>query len=331
MTYEELVERLRLDLMTNSDVSMQGATNHDWISWAIIGIIALFFIIAIIKSIFTVEQQWFKIVERFGKFRKIGHAGLNFKVPFIDRIAGDDTLAVQQLTFDVETKTLDDVFVIVKLSVQFFIIKEKIFDAFYKLDDPENQIKAYVFDIVRQAIPALELDEVFAKKDSVALEVKKNLDSVMDDFGYEILQTLIIDIEPASNVKDAMNEINAQKRLRIAASEQGEASKILKVKEAEAEALSKKLQGEGIANQRAAIIEGLKKSVEDFGAAVKDSSPKEVMALVLMTQYFDTLKEIGGASKSNVLMLPSSPDGLAIIMEQIQKAIIVGNEAKRND
>ena len=238
---------------------------------------------------------------------------------FIDNKSSAISLRILQLDVDVETKTKDDVFVIAKVAVQYQIIQEKAYDAFYKLNNPRGQIMAYVYDVIRQEIPKLELDDVFAKKDDVALAVKKELSETMYEFGYLIVQALLTDIDPARDVKNAMNEINAQKRLRIAANEKGEADKILRVKAAEAEAQSKKLQGEGIANQRKAIIDGLKQSVEDFGKAVEGATPQDVMNLVLITQFFDTIKEIGGQSNSNTLMIP---DGMAGFMEQIKMSMM---------
>lgn len=293
----------------------------------LVSVIFLILLIVCIQfSVFTVGQQTFKVVERFGKFTKICNSGLNFKIPFFDWVVGSDTFRIQQLDVPVETKTKDNVFIILKISVQFNILKEKAFDAFYKLDNPEPQITSYVFDVVRAKVPTLDLDDVFEKKDEIASSVTSELKETMDDFGYFIVQALVTDIEPDEKVKQAMNEINAQQRLRIAATEKGEAEKILLVKAAEAEAESKRLQGEGIANQRKAIIQGLKESVEEFEKVIAGASPQDVMNLVLMTQYFDTLKDIGGSSKSNVVLIPSSPDGVQDIAAQIQKALIVANK-----
>jgi regulator of protease activity HflC (stomatin/prohibitin superfamily) len=216
---------------------------------------------------------------------------------------------------------------VIKVSVQYNIIRDKAYDAFYKLVDAGPQITSYVFDVVRAKVPALLLDDVFEKKDEIANSVTAQLKDTMDDFGYFIVQALVTDIDPDAKVKESMNEINAQQRLRMAANEQGEAHKILQVKQAEGEAESKKLQGEGIANQRKAIIDGLKKSVEEFGEAIEGTTAKDVMNLVLMTQYFDTLKEVGASAKATVLLIPSSPDGMSNFADQIQKAIIVGNKA----
>ena len=290
----------------------------------IIVIVALIFLAFF--TFFTVEQQTFKVVERFGKFNKICTPGLNIKIPFIDWVAGKDTFRIQQLDVPVETKTKDNVFVNVKVSVQYHIIKEKAFEAFYKLESPEPQITSYVFDVVRANVPTLDLDDVFEKKEEIASAIKRELKETMDDFGYLIVQALVTDIDPDAKVKESMNEINAQRRLRIAAAEKGEADKILRVKEAEAEAESKKLQGQGIAEQRKAIVDGLKDSVEAFSQAVEGSTAQDVMSLVLMTQYFDMLKDVGGSSQSNVIMIPSSPGGMDGISQEIIKAITASSK-----
>jgi len=318
MNYQQLLEKLRHDL-PKSVIPAAGWSVGDWIFY---GILALFALITLWQCFFTVQQQTFKIVERFGKFKKMCNAGLWFKVPWIDWIAGKDTFRIQQLDVPVETKTKDNVFVIMKISVQYHIIKDKAFDAFYKLEDPEPQITSYVFDVVRAKVPTLLLDDVFEKKDDIASSVTNELKDTMDDYGYFILQALVTDIDPDANVKQSMNEINAQQRLRMAANEKGEADKILQVKAAEAEAESKRLQGEGIANQRKAIINGLKESVHAFESAIEGATPQDVMNLVLITQYFDTLKDIGSGSHSNAIFVPSSPDGMGDISQQIQKALL---------
>ena len=293
----------------------------------IITILAVVFLVIItLAGLFTVKQQTFKVIERFGKFHRIAYTGLNWRIPLIDSIVGKDTFRIQQLDVPVETKTKDNVFIVLKISVQYNVLREKAFEAFYKLEDAEPQIMSYVFDVVRAKVPTLLLDDVFEKKDEIADSVTSELKETMDDFGYLILQALVTDIEPDEKVKEAMNEINAQQRLRIAATEKGEAEKVLIVKAAEAEAESKRLQGEGIANQRKAIIHGLKESVEEFEEVIDGASAQDVMNLVLVTQYFDTLKDIGGNSKSNVVMVPSSPNGVSEVSQQIQQAMIVANK-----
>ncbi|MDX1917753.1 MAG: SPFH domain-containing protein [Candidatus Caenarcaniphilales bacterium] len=299
----------------------------DFIGWIVLGVV----VITVLGSFYTVEQQTAAIVERFGQFVGIGNAGLNWKIPYIERVAGRVSLRVEQLDVKVETKTKDNVFVNVVVSVQFFVIPEKVFAAFYRLGDPHKQISSYIFDSVRARVPNIILDNVFEAKDEIADAVKTELTEVMGEFGYSIVKALVTDIDPNAKVKEAMNEINAAQRLRIAAIEKGEAEKILKVKSAEAEAESKALQGKGIAEQRRAIIDGLRSSMDEFQKTVHGASAKDVMTLVLMTQYFDTLKELGHASKSNTILIPHSPGSLSDISDQIRNAMIVAQETGRGD
>lgn len=291
--------------------------------------LGLGFLIILFGSFFVVEQQRAVIVERFGKFVRIATAGLNFKIPLVDRVAGRVSLKVQQLDVRAETKTKDNVFVHVIVSVQYYVLPQKVYDAFYQLNDPAVQINSYVFDVVRARVPKISLDELFEKKDEIAIAVKEELNETMVNFGFEILNALVTDIEPDTKVKEAMNEINAAQRLRVAALEKGEAEKIIKVKAAEAEADSKALQGKGIADQRKAIIEGLKTSVEDFQQSVKGATSQDVMNLVLLTQYFDTIKELGENSKTNTILLPHSPGGMTDLSQQIRDAMIVANEVEK--
>ncbi|MFQ3594104.1 MAG: SPFH domain-containing protein, partial [Gemmataceae bacterium] len=231
---------------------------------------------------------------------------MNLKIPLIDAVAGRINLRVQQLDVRVETKTEDNVFLQAVVSVQYHVLPTKVYEAFYRLADPEAQITSYVFDVVRARVPQIKLDDVFEKKDEIAVAVKSELAEVMDDFGYGILKALVTDIDPDPKVKAAMNEINAAQRMRVAATEKGEADRILKVKAAEAEAQSKALQGKGIADQRKAIVDGLRLSVEEFRHGVPGATAQDVMNLVLMTQFFDTLKEVGLSSQTNTIMIPHS-------------------------
>jgi regulator of protease activity HflC (stomatin/prohibitin superfamily) len=280
-------------------------------------------------GLFTVKQQTAAIVERFGRFKRIAGAGLNFKIPLIDRVAGRLSLRVRQLDVRVETKTKDNVFVFVIVSVQYFVIPDKIQDAFYKLQNTEAQITSYVYDVVRARVPGIILDDVFETKDDIAQAVKLELEQIMDDFGYGIVKTLVTDIDPDANVKQSMNKINAAQRLRVAAVEEAEAEKIRVVKAAEAEAESKALSGKGIADQRTAIVNGLQESVTDFKNSVDGTSSHDVMNLVLMTQYFDTLKDVGLGSNSNTIMIPHSPSGMNDISEQLRNAMITANEVSK--
>lgn len=292
-------------------------------------ILLILIIGTVLSGLFTVRQQTAVIVERFGKFNKIAAAGLNLKIPFIDTIAGRVSLRVQQLDVRVETKTKDNVFVFVVVSVQYFILPEKVLDAFYRLQNPQEQITSYVFDTIRARVPNVELDTLFETKDDIATAVKTELDEVMADFGYGIVKALVTDIDPDAKVKMSMNEINAAQRLREAAIQQAEADKIRVVKAAEGEAESKALQGQGIANQRRAIIEGLKESVESFNKTIDGTNAAEVMNLVLMTQYFDTLKEIGMSGKGTTILIPHSPGGMEDISAQMRDAIITANQVDK--
>ncbi|NMC09071.1 SPFH domain-containing protein [Candidatus Microgenomates bacterium] len=293
--------------------------------WSVLIIISL---ILVFGTLFTVEQQEIAVVERFGKFVRACSSGLNFKIPLFDKVAGRVSLRIQQLDVKAETKTKDDVFVNVLVSVQYEVLPDKVYDAFYKLNNPMVQINSYVFDVVRARVPKITVDELFEKKDEIAIAVKDELNETMVNFGFNIVNTLVTDIEPDSKVKEAMNEINAAQRMRVAANEKGEAEKILKVKAAEAEAESKALQGKGVADQRKAIIEGLRESVETFKESVDGTSAQDVMNLVLLTQYFDTIKDIGENSKTNTILIPHSPGGMTDLSAQLRDAMIVANKVK---
>src|ERR1700675_495960 len=230
----------------------------------------------IFGSFFTVETAEVAVITRFGKFLRIADAGLNWKSPFFDTVAGRVSLRVVQITLTMETKTKDNVFVTIPISVQNRVRPEKVYDAYYKLSDPVAQIKSYVEQVILGHVPGTTLDEAFASQSGIAAAVKLELDADMAGFGYEIVNVLVTDVVPDSKVKAAMNDINAAQREQVAATARGEAEKILKVKQAEAAAQSKALQGQGIANQRKAIIEGLKDSVTAFSAAVEGSTPKDV-------------------------------------------------------
>lgn len=279
-------------------------------------------IILLSNVFFIVRQQTMCAVERFGRFVRSARSGLNIKIPFIERVAKTLDLRIQQMMVKVETKTKDNVFVRMHIAVQYYVLERNFIDAFYKLSNPMAQIESHVLDIVRGQVPKMELDDVFENKDAIALRVKSDLQDSMTDFGYGIQTTLVTEIDPDQKVKDAMNDINAAQRERIAANERGEAERILLVKKAEADAQSKELQGIGLANQRRAIIDGLQQSVELFQKAIPNTSAEDVMKLVLMTQYLDTLKDIGAHGKSNTVFLPHSPGTLNELMTQITTAVI---------
>ena len=290
----------------------------------ILALIALYMIFA---SFFTVNTAQVAVVTRFGKFLRVAEPGLNWKTPFFDSVSGIVSLRVNQITLTMETKTKDNVFVTIPISVQNRVRPEKVYDAFYRLADPTAQIKSYVEQVILGHVPGMTLDEVFASQSSIAAAVKKELDADMAAFGYEIVNVLVTDIVPDAKVKSAMNDINAAQREQVAAQARGEADKILVVKKAEAEAESKALQGQGIANQRKAIIEGLQTSVEQFQKAVEGASSKDVMQLVLVTQYFDTLKSIGENDKTNTLFLAHSPAAVKTVSDQILESMLAAQKA----
>jgi regulator of protease activity HflC (stomatin/prohibitin superfamily) len=293
----------------------------------LLGILALIVLFTIFGSFFTVRTAEVAIITRFGKFLRVAQPGLNWKSPFFDTVAGNVSLRVNQITLTMETKTKDNVFVTIPISVQNRVRAENVYDAFYKLSDPVAQIKSYVEQVILGHVPGMTLDEVFASQSSIAAAVKQELDADMAAFGYEIVNVLVTDIIPDEKVKSAMNDINAAQREQVAANARGEAEKILVVKKAEAEAESKALQGQGIANQRKAIIEGLQVSVEQFQKAVEGASSKEVMQLVLVTQYFDTLKSIGESDKTNTLFLSHSPAAVRDVADQIMQSMLIANSA----
>jgi len=281
----------------------------------------------ILGSFFTVRTAEVAVLTRFGKFLRVAEAGLNWKLPYFDSIAGIVTLRVNQITLTMETKTKDNVFVTIPISVQNRVRPERVFDAFYKLSDPVAQIKSYVEQVILGHVPGMTLDEVFASQSSIAAAVKQELDSDMAAFGYEIVNVLVTDIIPDAKVKSAMNDINAAQREQVAATARGEADKILVVKKAEAEAESKALQGQGIANQRKAIVEGLQSSIEQFQKAVEGATSKDVMQLVLVTQYFDTLKSIGENDKTNTLFLSHSPGAVKEVSDQILESMLLAQNS----
>ncbi|CAF1794085.1 hypothetical protein IGI04_021217 [Brassica rapa subsp. trilocularis] len=274
-----------------------------------------------------VKQSDVAIKERFGKFQKVLNPGLQF-VPWVigDYVAGHLTLRLQQLDVQCETKTKDNVFVTVVASIQYRVLVDKASDAFYRLSNPTSQIKAYVFDVIRACVPKLNLDDVFEQKNEIAKSVEEELDKAMTAYGYEILQTLIIDIEPDQQVKRAMNEINAAARMRVAANEKAEAEKIIQIKRAEGEAESKYLSGLGIARQRQAIVDGLRDSVLGFAGNVPGTSAKDVLDMVMMTQYFDTMRDIGASSKSSSVFIPHGPGAVADVAAQIRNGLLQAHQ-----
>lgn len=293
----------------------------------ILGFIALSIVI-IGFGIFVVKQQTVVVIERFGKYNRIARPGLNFLIPIIETKSATLSLKIQQLDVHVETKTNDNVFVKIRVSVQFHVIEEKIYEACYKLFAPAEQIEAFVFDVVRAKVPNIDLDDIFAKKDEIATDVKLELEETMQGFGYQIIKALVTDIEPNENVKNAMNEINTAQRLRVAANERAEADKIIRVKQAEAEAEANILHGKGLAGQRKAIIEGLGNSVEIVQKQSPEFSTKEIMGTILAIQYFDMLREVGSSGKTNTLFLSHTPNNPLNIKDDILSAIFAGKNDK---
>jgi regulator of protease activity HflC (stomatin/prohibitin superfamily) len=291
------------------------------ISFIIFLILSVFILFA---SFFTVKQQSAFIVERFGKFQSIRNSGLQLKVPVIDRIAGRVNLRIQQLDVIIETKTKDNVFVKLKVSVQFKVIQEKVYEAFYKLEYPHDQITSYVFDVVRAEVPKLKLDDVFERKDDVAIAVKRELNEAMTTYGYDIINTLITDIDPDIQVKNAMNRINAADREKTAAEYEAEASRIKIVAKAKAEAESKKLQGQGIADQRREIAHGLVESVEVLNRVGINS--QEASALIVVTQHYDTLQAIGADTNSNLILLPNTPQAGSDMLNNMVASFTASNQ-----
>lgn len=281
-------------------------------------------LIIFISAFFIVKQQTAAVIERFGKFHSIRQSGLHLKIPLVDRIAGRLSLKIQQLDVIVETKTKDDVFVRLKVSVQYKVIKDKVYDAFYKLDYPHDQITSYVFDVVRAEVPKMILDDVFLRKDDIAIAVKSELNDAMLEYGYDIIKTLVTDIDPDAQVKAAMNRINAAEREKVAAQFEGDAQRILIVEKAKAEAESKRLQGQGIADQRREIARGLEESVEVLNNVGINS--QEASALIVVTQHYDTLQSIGEETNSNLILLPNSPQAGSDMLNNMVASFTASNQ-----
>ena len=288
--------------------------------YAIIALVVL----VVISAFFIVKQQTAAVIERFGRFVSVRHSGLQIKIPIIDRIAGRLSLKIQQLDVIVETKTKDDVFVKLKVSCQFKLIRDKVYVAFYKLYYPHDQITSYVFDVVRAEVPKMKLDDVFERKDDIAIAVKTELNEAMLNYGYDIIKTLVTDIDPDEQVKNAMNRINASEREKVAAQYEGDAARILIVEKAKAEAESKRLQGQGIADQRREIARGLEESVEVLNKVGINS--QEASALIVVTQHYDTLQSIGEHVNSNLILLPNSPQAGSDMLNNMVASFTASNQ-----
>lgn len=287
-------------------------------------IIIFVVVVLLLSGLFVVKQQTSAVIERFGKYQSIRGAGLQLKIPLIDKVSGRVSLRIQQLDVNVETKTRDDVFIHLKISVQFLIRKDHVYDAFYKLQNPHEQITSFIFDVVRAEVPKMRLDDVFVKKEEVALAIQRDLKEAMLDYGYDIIKALVTDIDPDENVKIAMNRINAAEREKIAAQHEGDAQRILIVERAKAEAESKRLQGRGIADQRREIARGLEESVDVLNRAGINS--QEASALIVITQHYDTLQSIGSDTNSNLILLPNNPNAASSMLNDMVTSLVAANK-----
>ena len=279
-------------------------------------------ILLLISSIYVVRQQSVAIIERFGRYQKTSSSGMNFRIPFgIDKIAAHVQLRLLQSDIVVETKTKDNVFVTMNVATQYRVNENNVTDAYYKLMRPESQIKSYIEDALRSSVPKLTLDELFEKKDEIALEVQKQVAEEMSTYGYIIVKTLITKVEPDAEVKQSMNEINAAQRKRVAAQELAEADKIKIVTAAEAEAEKDRLHGVGIAEQRKAIVDGLADSIKELKGANVELTEEQIMSILLTNQYLDTLNNFADKQGNNTIFLPANPDGVESIRTQILSAL----------
>lgn len=294
------------------------------LNFFLLGLLGFLILVILVSGLFVVKQQTSAVIERFGKFTSIRSSGLQLKIPVIDQVAGRINLKVQQLDVLVETKTKDNVFVKLKISVQFQVIKTNVYDAFYKLESPHDQITAYVFDVVRAEVPKMKLDDVFERKDDIAIAVNRELNESMEDYGYDIIKTLVTDIDPDVQVKAAMNRINAAEREKVAAEYDAEADRIRIVAKARAEAESKRLQGQGIADQRREIARGLEESVDVLNNVGINS--QEASALIVVTQHYDTLQAIGEETNSNLILLPNSPQAGSDMLNNMVASFTASNQ-----
>lgn len=294
--------------------------------------LGILIVLLLFSTFFIVKQQTSAVIERLGKYVSIRNSGLQLKIPIIDRVAGRVNLRVQQLDVIIETKTKDNVFVKLKVSVQFKVIQNSVYDAFYALEYPHDQITSYIFDVVRAEVPKMKLDDVFERKDDIAVAVKKELNEAMTRYGYDIINTLITDIDPDIQVKNAMNRINAADREKTAAEFEAEAQRIKIVAKARAEAESKRLQGQGIADQRREIARGLEESVNVLNNVGINS--QEASALIVVTQHYDTLQSIGEETNSNLILLPNSPqagsDMLNNMVASFTASNMIGEQMKKD-
>lgn len=297
-----------------------------------LGVIAFLAFLIVNGAFFTVKQQSAAVLERLGRFSSIRGPGLHFKIPFVDKVSGKMSLKVRQLDVNVETKTKDNVFVKLKVGVQYVVGEDSVYDAFYRLANPDEQINSYIFDVVRAEVPKMKLDDVFERKDDIANAIKSELQEAMENYGYNIVRALVTDIDPDATVKAAMNRINAAEREKLAAEYEGEADRIRIVAKAKAEAESKRLQGQGIADQRREIAKGLEESVDILNSVGINS--QEASALIVVTQHYDTLQSMGENVNSNLIMLPNSPNAGSDMLSQMTASFMasqqMGEEMKKS-
>jgi regulator of protease activity HflC (stomatin/prohibitin superfamily) len=291
----------------------------------VLGIVGLLVLATLLGSFFTIQTQQAAVIQRFGKFLRVATAGLNFKIPWIDSIVALVDLRIQQFSAIIETKTKDNVFVKIPVNVQYFIIPESVENAFYKLSNPKAQIESYVYNVILGHVPGMILDDVFLKQSEIAVDVKTQLEASMRPFGYGISKVLITDVIPDDRVKASMNSINAALRDQEAAKAQGEAKRILLVAQAEAEKQAKILQGEGIAGEREAVARGLEKSILEIKGAVPGVSETDILAILALTQHYDTLKAIGASDHSNTILVPHTPDAVGALMAQLRNTFAVSS------
>ncbi|MBC8000923.1 MAG: SPFH domain-containing protein [Leptolyngbya sp.] len=298
---------------------------------ALLVLAGLFLAAAVFSSVYSVQNRTVKIIERFGKYNRTAQAGLNFKIPFVDTVRKVLSLQVEQHIIAIDTITKDKVSVRVACAVNYNVLEGREADSYYKLATPKTQIETFVFDVVRSQVPKLTLDEVFDSKDHIAMAVRQELATDMVGFGYEIGKVLVTEIDPDAKVKAAMNDINAAQREREAANARGEAEKTLRVKAAEAQSEADRLKGEGIAKQRLAIITGAKQSVEELKSAYPGVSEETLINMLMMTQYFETLSQLGGKPGDKVIFVPGTPDGVASFRQQIMEGLNASGGTKAAD
>ncbi len=275
----------------------------------------------LISAFFMVQQCTAGVIERFGRFHRVAEAGIRLKFPFVDRVITRVNLRIQQIDVEIEAKTEDHGFIRVVVAVEYFVHPQQVYQSFYKLDDIDRQLKAFTFDAVRTQIPKLRMDDVFARKDDLSLMVRAELSQVLAEFGYGILKVLVIDIVPDSRIKASMNEVHAAQNARLAAVEEGEADRLRRVMSAEGDAQSKALEGRGRADQRHALVCGMRDSIVELQRSIPGFTSEDVMHLLLMSQYFDVLREIGASSGSRTVLIPHSPGYVSTVAEQMRTAM----------